>query len=91
MLLLFSTFVFYPQHLLTLGKDIKIEEHVIRNLCAIMFKKKKNKKHCPDVLMLLIPFYSHNGFCFIFFPHFKVVIYVKSCFCCFVLFTFCIL
>lgn len=43
MLLLFSTFVFYPQHLLTLGKDIKIEEHVIRNLCAIMFKKKKTK------------------------------------------------
>ena len=41
MLLLFSTFVFYPQHLLTLGKDRKIEEHVIRNLCAIMFKKKK--------------------------------------------------
>lgn len=40
MLLLFSTFVFYPQHLLTLGKDIKIEEHVIRNLCAIMLKKK---------------------------------------------------
>lgn len=85
MLLLFSTFVFYPQHLLTLGKDIKIEEHVIRNLCAIMLKKKNT------VLMLLIPFYSHNSFCFIFFPHFKIVIYVKSCFCCFVLFAFCIL
>ena len=65
MLLLFSTFVFYPQHLLTLGKDIKIEEHVIRKLCAIMLKK---KKHCPDVTDTIL---FTQWFLFYIFPTFQ--------------------
>lgn len=77
MLLSFYTFVFYLQHL-HLGKEIT-EERDKKSLC-------NNLKKDNTVLMLLIPFYSHNGFGFIFFPAFQNCDMLKAALFYFILF-----